>query len=93
MAAHNMCNILRGHVEKHERPNYLHPVDEQGNFPWKKQDSNNIMAGIADSSSKTKPEAVSPVKKTNSRKRNIREVNESEEGQKETEERVGVLAN
>lgn len=34
MAAHNITNILRGHVEKQERPMYLHPVDKDNNHPW-----------------------------------------------------------
>ncbi|KAF9383425.1 hypothetical protein CPC16_008919 [Podila verticillata] len=34
MAAHNITNILRGHVEKQERPMYLHPVDKDNNRPW-----------------------------------------------------------
>lgn len=36
MAAHNICNILRGHVENQERPDYLQPMDENGGFVWKK---------------------------------------------------------
>ncbi|KAG0254341.1 hypothetical protein DFQ27_006905 [Actinomortierella ambigua] len=34
MGGHNMANILRSHVEKQERPLYLHPVDKDGHFPW-----------------------------------------------------------
>ncbi|KAF9923723.1 hypothetical protein FBU30_006226, partial [Linnemannia zychae] len=44
-AAHNMCNILRSHVENQERPSYLHPVDEFGNFPWKDQDNKCTVKG------------------------------------------------
>ncbi|KAG0058140.1 hypothetical protein BGZ92_007242, partial [Podila epicladia] len=35
MAGHNMVNVLRSYVERQERPDYLHPVDEDGNYPWK----------------------------------------------------------
>ncbi|KAF9150146.1 hypothetical protein DFQ26_001677, partial [Actinomortierella ambigua] len=35
MAGHNIVNILRAHVEKQERPDYLQPVDEHGVYPWK----------------------------------------------------------
>lgn len=34
MAANNMVNILRGHVEHQQRPLYLHPVDKNGHHPW-----------------------------------------------------------
>ncbi|KAF9928552.1 hypothetical protein FBU30_002290 [Linnemannia zychae] len=44
-AAQNMCNILRSHVENQERPNYLHPVDEFGNFPWKEKDDKRTAKG------------------------------------------------
>ncbi|KAG0338891.1 hypothetical protein BG004_007042 [Podila humilis] len=39
MAGQNMCNVLRGHVERQERPLYRHPVDQQGNSPWKGRSS------------------------------------------------------
>jgi hypothetical protein len=35
MAGHNMVNVLRSYVERQERPDYLHPVNEDGNYPWK----------------------------------------------------------
>ncbi|KAF9319607.1 hypothetical protein BG003_008714 [Podila horticola] len=38
MAGHNTCNILRGHIKK-ERPDYLQPVDQYGNYPWKEKES------------------------------------------------------
>lgn len=31
-----MVNVMRSYVERQERPDYLHPVDEDGNYPWKK---------------------------------------------------------
>ena len=37
MAAHNIVNILKSHVEKQERI-YLHTVDEDGNHPWLERD-------------------------------------------------------
>jgi len=40
MAGQNICNVLRSHVKKQERPDYLQPVDEYGNFPWKDKDGN-----------------------------------------------------
>lgn len=49
MAGHNMVNILRSYVEDQERPDYLHPVDENGTFPWKKQDSKNLTPKTATS--------------------------------------------
>ncbi|KAG0012541.1 hypothetical protein BGZ80_011672, partial [Entomortierella chlamydospora] len=38
LAGHNMCNILRAFVERQERPDYLQPVDKDGNYPWKEKD-------------------------------------------------------
>ncbi|KAG0247373.1 hypothetical protein DFQ27_002121, partial [Actinomortierella ambigua] len=37
MAGHNLCNAMRGHLEKGERPEYLQPVDDDGNFQWKQE--------------------------------------------------------
>lgn len=34
MAANNIVNILRSHVEQQQRPLYLHPVDKDGHYPW-----------------------------------------------------------
>ncbi|KAG9065426.1 hypothetical protein KI688_002751 [Linnemannia hyalina] len=34
MAAENMANIVRGYLEKQERPEYLHPVAADGSLPW-----------------------------------------------------------
>ncbi|KAF9903119.1 hypothetical protein EC991_004145 [Linnemannia zychae] len=39
LAAHNMCNIVKSHLLIQERPDYLQPIDEDGNMPWKKNDS------------------------------------------------------
>lgn len=33
-----MVKILRAQVEKQERPLYLQPVDQDGNYPWKKSE-------------------------------------------------------
>ncbi|KAF9537113.1 hypothetical protein EC957_008805, partial [Mortierella hygrophila] len=35
MAAHNMANVVRGHLLDQKRPDYLQPVDAQGRYPWK----------------------------------------------------------
>ena len=40
MAAHNICNIVKGHLTKQERPLYLQPVDSTGAYPWMKNLSN-----------------------------------------------------
>jgi len=40
MAAHNICNIVKGHLAKQERPLYLQPVDSNGAYPWMKDLSN-----------------------------------------------------
>ncbi|KAG0319327.1 hypothetical protein BGZ99_005147 [Dissophora globulifera] len=37
MAAHNMCAAMRGQVEFLQRPLYLQPVDENGQYPWMMQ--------------------------------------------------------
>ncbi|KAG0262907.1 hypothetical protein BGZ95_003941, partial [Linnemannia exigua] len=50
MAGHNIANIARGYLLEQERPEYLHPVDQDGNFPWKKT---SVGAGAASSSSST----------------------------------------
>jgi len=34
-----MCNVVKSHLMIQERPDYLHPVDEDGNMPWKKDDA------------------------------------------------------
>lgn len=38
MAGHNLCNVMRGHLERRERPEYLHPVDADGHYLWKQQE-------------------------------------------------------
>ncbi|KAG0300249.1 hypothetical protein BGZ98_009332 [Dissophora globulifera] len=35
MDGYNMVNVLRAYVERQEGPDYLNPVDEDGNHPWK----------------------------------------------------------
>ncbi|KAF9084795.1 hypothetical protein BGX23_010228 [Mortierella sp. AD031] len=40
MAAHNMCNVVRGHLLEQQRPLYLQPVDADGNYPWMQKDQN-----------------------------------------------------
>lgn len=35
MAAENMANIIQEYLVRQERPNYLHPVAEDGSLPWK----------------------------------------------------------
>ncbi|KAG9060844.1 hypothetical protein KI688_007913 [Linnemannia hyalina] len=34
MAAENMANLVRGYLEKQQRPEYLQPVTPDGSFPW-----------------------------------------------------------
>ncbi|KAF9110941.1 hypothetical protein BGX27_005676 [Mortierella sp. AM989] len=34
MAGHNICNAIRGHLHDQQRPLYLQPVDEKGEYPW-----------------------------------------------------------
>ncbi|KAF9197385.1 hypothetical protein BGZ49_002208, partial [Haplosporangium sp. Z 27] len=34
MAGHNICNVVRGHLLYQQRPRYLQPVAEDGNYPW-----------------------------------------------------------
>ncbi|KAG0228228.1 hypothetical protein BGW41_003500, partial [Actinomortierella wolfii] len=34
MAGHNIAKILRAHVQYGERPEYLQPVDNDGNLIW-----------------------------------------------------------
>lgn len=34
MAAHNLVNILKSHATKQERPLYLQPMDNEGNYLW-----------------------------------------------------------
>ncbi|KAG0241900.1 hypothetical protein BGX31_000757, partial [Mortierella sp. GBA43] len=43
MAANNIVNILRGHVEHQQRPLYLHPVDKDGHYPWLERGENNTV--------------------------------------------------
>ncbi|KAF9125383.1 hypothetical protein BGW39_007435 [Mortierella sp. 14UC] len=35
MAAENMANIIQEYLVRQERPDYLHPVAEDGSLPWK----------------------------------------------------------
>ncbi|OAQ22580.1 hypothetical protein K457DRAFT_295811 [Linnemannia elongata AG-77] len=35
MAAENMCKIALGHLVRHERPDYLQPINADGTYPWK----------------------------------------------------------
>jgi len=37
MAGHNICNVIRGHLLKQERPRYLQPKDINGNYPWEEK--------------------------------------------------------
>ena len=37
MAGHNICNVIRGHLLKQERPRYLQPKDIDGNYPWEEE--------------------------------------------------------
>ncbi|KAG9060891.1 hypothetical protein KI688_007847 [Linnemannia hyalina] len=39
MAGHNICNVIRGHLLKQERPRYLQPKDIDGNYPWEEKQS------------------------------------------------------
>ncbi|KAF9437649.1 hypothetical protein BGZ76_011763 [Entomortierella beljakovae] len=35
MAGYNICNVVRSHLLEQPRPEYLQPVDEKGNYPWR----------------------------------------------------------
>lgn len=39
MAAQNMVNAVRGHLIHQQRPLYLQPVNENGEYPWEKQEN------------------------------------------------------
>lgn len=52
MAGHNMVNVLRSYIERQERPDYLHPVDEDGNYPWKEGYKHEAQPMSASSASK-----------------------------------------
>ncbi|KAF9982287.1 hypothetical protein BGZ65_003029, partial [Modicella reniformis] len=49
MAAHNMCNAIRGHLLHQTRPLYLQPVDKDGNYPWMKDTDAAVSSGIGSS--------------------------------------------
>lgn len=36
MAGHNIANAIQGHLLNQQRPEYLQPVDSDGDYPWKK---------------------------------------------------------
>ena len=46
MAGHNMCNALRSHLESGERPDYLQPVDAEGNHLWKRQEQQQVQRQV-----------------------------------------------
>ncbi|KAF8938778.1 hypothetical protein BGZ47_008442, partial [Haplosporangium gracile] len=35
MAGHNIADAIQGHLLNQQRPDYLQPVDSDGNYPWK----------------------------------------------------------
>ncbi|KAG0061366.1 hypothetical protein BGZ89_011535 [Linnemannia elongata] len=39
LAAENMANIIQEYLARQERPDYLHPVAEDGSLPWKARQS------------------------------------------------------
>ncbi|KAG9069912.1 hypothetical protein KI688_009237 [Linnemannia hyalina] len=39
MAAHNMCNIIQGHLLDHKRPHYLRPYDKNGIYIWELEEN------------------------------------------------------
>ncbi|KAF9571558.1 hypothetical protein BGW38_008603, partial [Lunasporangiospora selenospora] len=45
MAGHNICRVMRGHIEKGERPDYLQPFENDGNYPWKPKQQPSPEAG------------------------------------------------
>jgi hypothetical protein len=55
MAAANMCNIVRGHLDGHGRPKYLQPTRADGSYPWEDRSSgggvSSSNAGMAGGSS------------------------------------------
>jgi len=40
MAGHNICNAIKGHHNQ-DRPDYLQPVNANGQFPWKQDKGSN----------------------------------------------------
>jgi len=48
MAGHNICNVIQGHLLKQERPLYLQPKDENGNYPWMQVASSCAASGSND---------------------------------------------
>ncbi|KAG0064302.1 hypothetical protein BGZ92_005802 [Podila epicladia] len=52
MAGRNMVNVLHSYVERQERPDYLHPVDEDGNYPWKESYKHEAQSMSTSSASK-----------------------------------------
>ncbi|KAF9964874.1 hypothetical protein BGZ73_001677, partial [Actinomortierella ambigua] len=70
MAAHNMVNVLRAYVERQERPDYLQPVDDRGQFPWK-DGYEHVLQGT---------EVLDAPKSTRRSKRRMKEDNDDERG-------------
>ncbi|KAF9158623.1 hypothetical protein BGX20_003309, partial [Mortierella sp. AD010] len=63
MAAHNICNVVRGHLFHQRRPPYLQPRDENGGLPWEAQSetgntSTSIVSGNSSSSSSSSSMAI-----------------------------------
>ncbi|KAF9349185.1 hypothetical protein BGX26_012509 [Mortierella sp. AD094] len=40
MAGHNMCIAMKGQVLDQKRPRSLQPIDNEGNYPWEKEEEN-----------------------------------------------------
>lgn len=58
MAGQNICNILQSHIKSQERPDYLHPRDEKGGFPWKEgyEDQEMSESAVPGANHKQRPE-------------------------------------
>lgn len=66
MAAENMANIIQEYLVRQERPDYLHPVAEDGSLPWKaKRDD----GSSSSSSTATASNAISSTSVQGRRKR------------------------
>ncbi|KAF9582786.1 hypothetical protein BGW38_010758 [Lunasporangiospora selenospora] len=37
MAGHNMCQVMRAQIKSQQRPDYLQPVDKDGNYPCRRK--------------------------------------------------------
>ncbi|KAG0336184.1 hypothetical protein BG004_008164, partial [Podila humilis] len=91
MAGHNICNILQGHIMQ-ERPDYLQPVDQYGNHPWKESRSKHLAQPKSASGPSQQASSGGGEDNRSVCKRQVREdddENESEKGGKRPKTVVG----